>query len=389
MHPGIVESFFLIFAGAAVLAAVALYSRQPVLVAYIAVGGVVGPHGLGWINDSKVLGEIAEIGIIFLLFLVGLDLQPSKLKNMFGATVVTAVTSSLIFFVLTFAVMRGFGFDTADAVIAGIACMFSSTIVGLKLLPTTVLHHRHIGELVVSLLLIQDLIAILALIVLSGHGTSVGTVLSSLVEVFVALPVLVVAAFTVVRFIVLPLIQRFDAFHEFIFLAAIGWCLTIANVAQMAGMSFEIGAFIAGVSLATSPIAQYIAESLRPLKDFFLVMFFFSVGAAIHFDLLIEVAVPVVVLTLLMVSMKPLVFRWLIAAQGDAVKVAWETGVRLGQTSEFSLLVAYLGTRLALMSDAASHVVQGATVLTFLVSTYVVIFRYPSPIAVSERLRRD
>ena len=389
MHPGIVESFFLIFAGAAVFAAVALYTRQPVLIAYIAVGGVVGPHGLSWINDANVLSEIAEIGIIFLLFLVGLDLQPSKLKNMFGASVVTAVTSSLIFFVVTYAVMRGFGFNTPDAVIAGIACMFSSTIVGLKLLPTTVLHHRHIGELVVSLLLIQDLIAILALIVLSGHGTSIGTVLGSLVEVFVALPLLVVAAFAVVRFVVLPLIQRFDAFHEFIFLAAIGWCLTIASAAQMAGMSFEIGAFIAGVSLATSPIAQYIAESLRPLRDFFLVMFFFSVGAAIHFDLLLDVAVPVLVLALLMVGLKPLVFRWLIAAQGDAVKVAWEAGVRLGQTSEFSLLVAYLGTRLALMSDAASHVVQGATVLTFLVSTYIVIFRYPSPIAVSERLRRD
>jgi Kef-type K+ transport system membrane component KefB len=389
MQPGIVESFFLIFAGAAVLAAVALYTRQPVLVAYIAVGGVVGPHGLGWINDSNVLSEIGEIGIIFLLFLVGLDLQPSKLKNMFGATVITAVTSSLIFFVVTYTVMRGFGFDTADAVIAGIACMFSSTIVGLKLLPTTVLHHRHIGELVVSLLLIQDLIAILALIVLSGHGTSIGTVLGSLVEVFVALPLLVVAAFGVVRFVVLPLIQRFDAFHEFIFLAAIGWCLTVASAAQMAGMSFEIGAFIAGVSLATSPIAQYIAESLRPLRDFFLVMFFFSVGAAIHFDLLLEVAVPVLVLALLMVGVKPLVFRWLIGAQGDAVKVAWEAGVRLGQTSEFSLLVAYLGTRLALMSDAASLVVQGATVLTFLFSTYIVIFRYPSPIAVSERLRRD
>ena len=389
MHPGIVESFFLIFAGAAVFAAVALYTRQPVLIAYIAVGGVVGPHGLSWINDANVLSEIAEIGIIFLLFLVGLDLPPSKLKNMFGASVVTAVTSSLIFFVVTYAVMRGFGFNTPDAVIAGIACMFSSTIVGLKLLPTTVLHHRHIGELVVSLLLIQDLIAILALIVLSGHGTSIGTVLGSLVEVFVALPLLVVAAFAVVRFVVLPLIQRFDAFHEFIFLAAIGWCLTIASAAQMAGMSFEIGAFIAGVSLATSPIAQYIAESLRPLRDFFLVMFFFSVGAAIHFDLLLDVAVPVLVLALLMVGLKPLVFRWLIAAQGDAVKVAWEAGVRLGQTSEFSLLVAYLGTRLALMSDAASHVVQGATVLTFLVSTYIVIFRYPSPIAVSERLRRD
>jgi Kef-type K+ transport system membrane component KefB len=335
------------------------------------------------------VSEVSEFGIIFLLFLVGLDLQPSKLRNMVGSAVVTAVVSSLIFFAVSVGVMRAFGFSWVDATVAGTACMFSSTIVGLKLLPTTVLHHRHIGELVVSLLLIQDLIAILALIILSGRGTSVTDALGSVIEVFVALPSLVIVAFLIVRFLVLPLIHKFDAFHEFIFLAAIGWCLAVASGAKAIGLSLEIGAFVAGVSMATSPIAQYIAENLRPLRDFFLVMFFFSVGAAIHFDLLLQVALPTLVLAVLLIGLKPVVFRWLIALQGDSTKVAWEAGVRLGQTSEFSLLVAYLATSIALMSDAASHVVQGATVLTFILSTYIVIFRYPSPIAVSDRLRRS
>jgi Kef-type K+ transport system membrane component KefB len=308
---------------------------------------------------------------------------------MVGSAVVTAVVSSLIFFIATVGVMRAFGFSWTDATVAGIACMFSSTIVGLKLLPTTVLHHRHIGELVVSLLLIQDLIAILALIILSGRGTSVADAFDSVIEVFVALPSLVIVAFIVVRFLVLPLMHKFDAFHEFIFLAAIGWCLAVASGAKAIGLSLEIGAFVAGVSMATSPIAQYIAESLRPLRDFFLVMFFFSVGAAVHFDLLLQVAVPTLVLALLLIGLKPVVFRWLITLQGDSTKVAWEAGVRLGQTSEFSLLVAYLATSLTLMSEPASHVVQGATVLTFIISTYIVIFRYPSPIAVSDRLRRS
>ncbi|HEY6599953.1 MAG TPA: cation:proton antiporter, partial [Pseudomonadales bacterium] len=280
MHAGIVESFFLIFAGAAVLAAAALYTRQPLLIAYIAVGGIAGPHGLAWVDDSKMVTEVSQIGIIFLLFLVGLDLQPSKLKNMVGSAAVTAVVSSAIFFAVTVGVMRVFGFSWVDAMVAGTACMFSSTIVGLKLLPTTVLHHRHIGELVVSLLLIQDLIAILALIILSGRGESVTDALGSIIALFVALPSLVLVAFGVVRFVVLPLIHKFDAFHEFIFLAAIGWCLAVASAAESIGLSLEIGAFVAGVAMATSPIAQYIAENLRPLRDFFLVMFFFSIGAA-------------------------------------------------------------------------------------------------------------
>ena len=389
MHAGIVESFFLIFAGAAVLATVALYTRQPLLVAYIAIGGIAGPHGFRWISNSTMVTEVSEFGIIFLLFLVGLDLQPSKLKNMLGSAIVTALASSAVFFLTTVAVMRLFGFSWMDATIAGTACMFSSTIVGLKLLPTTVLHHRHIGELVVSLLLIQDLIAILALIVLSGRGATMTDAVGSVIEVFVALPSLVLVAFAVVRFVVLPLIQKFDAFHEFIFLVAIGWCLAVATAAKTIGLSLEIGAFVAGVSLATSPIAQYIAENLRPLRDFFLVMFFFSIGAAIHFDLLWQVAVPTVALALLLIAIKPPTFRWLIGAQGDSTKVAWEAGARLGQTSEFSLLVAYMATGVGLMSDAASHVIQGATVLTFVISTYIVIFRYPSPIAVSDRLRRS
>src|SRR5215467_6041257 len=111
MHVGIVESFFLIFAGAAVLAAAALYTRQPLLVAYIAVGGITGPHGLGWINDSSMVSEISEFGIIFLLFLVGLDLQPAKLRNMVGSAIVTAFVSSAAFFAITFGIMLAFGFS--------------------------------------------------------------------------------------------------------------------------------------------------------------------------------------------------------------------------------------------------------------------------------------
>jgi Kef-type K+ transport system membrane component KefB len=389
MHSGIIESFFLIFAGAALLASVALFTRQPLLVAYVVLGCLLGPHGVGWVADPALLEEIAEIGIIFLLFLVGLDLQPSKLKNMVGATTIVALASALVFFGITLGVMVAFGFPLLDGLIVGVASMFSSTIIGIKLLPITVLHHRHIGEIVVSQLLIQDLIAIIALILIAGGGGSIEETASNIVRVFVALPVVGAAAFLAVRFAVLPLIHKFDAFHEFIFLAAIGWCLGVATLAQWLGLSLEIGAFIAGVTLATSPIAQYLAESLRPLRDFFLILFFFTVGAKLNVDLLLDVALPALMLGVLLVAIKPVIFRGLLTWQGEAPPVAWEAGFRLGQTSEFSLLVAYLATSVALLSNEASHVIQGATVVTFFLSTYVVIFRYPSPIAVKAELRRD
>ena len=388
-HSGIIESFFYIFAGAAVLATFALYTRQPMLVAYIALGCLLGPFGFALVDDPALLTEIAEFGIIFLLFLVGLDLQPSKLKNMLGESLLTALGTTALFFALGFTVMWSFGFEIMEAIVAGFAACFSSTILGIKLLPTTALHHRHIGELVVSLLLIQDLLAILAILILTGLGVDNAALATSLISIFAGLPLLVGVTLLSVRFGLLYLIKTFDAFHEYIFLVAIGWCLGIATLAQTLGLSLEIGAFIAGVSLATSPIAQYIAESLRPLRDFFLVLFFFSVGAALNIDLLPQVWLPALLLAALLIALKPIVFAGLLRIQGEDKEVAWEVGYRLGQASEFSLLLSYIAVSSLLIGELAAVVIQFSTVLTLVVSSYFVIFRYPSPIAPNANLRRD
>jgi Kef-type K+ transport system membrane component KefB len=389
--PDIVQSFFLIFTGAAILATVSLYTRQPLIVAYIALGILFGPHAFGLVTDAALLGDIAEIGIIFLLFLVGLDLQPSKLRNMVGETLLTGLATTAIFFAVGFAIMRAFDFTTAEAVITGIAVTFSSTILGIKLLPTTVLHHRHIGEIVVSLLLIQDLLAIIALLFVGGYADSgsLSSGAAGMIDILIALPLLAGGAYLGVRFVILPLIAKFDAFHEFIFLLAIGWCLGLASVADTAGLSLEIGAFVAGVTLATSPIAQYIAESLRPLRDFFLVLFFFSVGAAIDPELLTQVIGPTVLLAAILIAVKPAAFAVLLRWQGEATSSSWEVGFRLGQASEFSLLLSYVAGSAALLGAEAAHVIQGATVLTLLASSYLGVFRYPSPIAMNPKLRRN
>lgn len=389
LSSGIIESFFLIFTGAAVLATVALYTRQPVLIAYILVGCLLGPHGFKLVSDPRLLSEIAQFGIIFLLFLVGLDLPPNKLRHMAGKTVLTALGSTVVFFAVGFGVMAAFGFTVIEAVITGIAVTFSSTIIGIKLLPTTVLHHKHIGEIVISLLLIQDLLAITALLILAGYGDVETSALNDLATVVLALPLVSLMAYLGVRYVLLPLIKRFDVFHEYIFLLALGWCLGIASLAEFAGLSLAIGAFIAGVSLATSPISQYIAENLRPLRDFFLVLFFFSVGAGLNISMLMNVLLPTVVLAAALIVVKPAVFAFLLTVQGETKETSREIGYRLGQASEFSLLLSYVAVGAALLSNEAAHIIQGATVLTLVVSSYLVIFRYPSPIAPSAKLRRD
>jgi Kef-type K+ transport system membrane component KefB len=268
--------------------------------------------------------------------------------------------------------------------------MFSSTIIGIKLLPTTVLHHRHIGELMIGLLLLQDLLAIIVLMLLLGtaSGDPERMGLDLLISLL-SLPLLAAGAWAVVRYALLPLITRFDRFHEYIFLLAIGWCLGVAEIAKVAGLSEEIGAFIAGVTIAISPISQYIAVNLKPLRDFFLILFFFAVGARFDLTLLDQVLAPTIVLALLVLTVKPVVYRFLLKGVSEKRSLAWDLGFRLGQASEFSLLIAYVSVASALISEQASLLIQATTIVTLLASSYIVVMNYPTPIAVSDRLRRD
>lgn len=385
----LISSFVMIFSGAAVLATLALFTRQPLILAYIIIGVVLGPHGTGHISDPGLIQAFSEIGIIFLLFLLGLDMQLSRLLASLKQTTLVGFGSSLLFCGSGYLVGWAFGYGFIENLIIGLAMMFSSTIVGIKLLPTTVLHHRHTGELVVSLLLIQDLIAILVLLILGGGLLEAGENPMELVSVALALPCLIGGSVLAVRFVVMPTLQKFDAFHEFIFLAAIGWCLGIAEIANILGLSREIGAFIGGISIATSQITYYIATHLKPLRDFFLVLFFFSMGAGLAIDLLTQVMVGAVCLAIAMIVVKPLVFRLLLQLTGEEAGTGWEVGFRLGQTSEFSLLIALMAASTHLIGAKASLLIQATTIITFLASTYLVVFRYPSPIAVSDKLRRD
>ncbi|MAG43594.1 MAG: sodium:proton antiporter [Oceanospirillaceae bacterium] len=386
MPQDIVFSFFLIFAGALVLATFALYTRQPILVAYIALGAIAGPYGMGWIEHPDELTDMAHIGIIFLLFLLGLDMQPSSLFAVLKKAMSVALLSSLLFFGVGAGVTHLLGYGFMDAIIVGLALMFSSTIIGLKLLPTTVLHHKHSGELMVGLLLIQDMIAILTLILL---GVLSGESDQPVWQPFLALPVLAVACYLIVKLILLPLIQRFDRYQEYLFIMAIGWCLAVAEAAAVIGLSEEIGAFIAGVTLATSPIAQFMAISLKPLRDFFLVMFFFTLGAGVNLGMLEEVLVGAVLLAGAVLTLKPLTFRVLLGRFSETPKLAWDVGFRLGQISEFSLLVVFVAIESALLTERASLLVQATAIITFVLSSYIVVFNYPNPIAISDKLRRD
>ncbi len=388
MEQSIVFSVFLIFTGAAVLATVALYARQSMLVAYILLGMAMGPSALGLVTDVELLQDLSHVGIVFLLFLLGLNLHPQDLWRLFSKATFVTLCSSLLFALLGGSTALLFGYNAADSIVIGAALMFSSTIIGLKLLPSTVLHHQHIGEIIISVLLLQDLIAILILLALhSMAGASDGWQSATLITL--TLPGLLIFAFVFSRYVLTRLLARFDTIQEYIFLLAIGWCLGMAELAQALGLSLEIGAFVAGVAVATEPISRFIAESLKPLRDFFLVVFFFSLGAGLEFGSIQAVLPAAIVLALISLLVKPFVFKWLWIREGETAATSAEVGVRLGQISEFSLLIAILATHSAVITMQASYLIQLATLITFIVSSYFIVLRYPTPMAVSDKLRRD
>lgn len=388
MDEAVFQSFFLIFTGSAIIASLAIYCRQPLLVAYIGLGALIGPYCLGWVQDVHLLSEISEIGIIFLLFLLGLDLQPQSLMAALKKVTVVTLISSFSFAAVGYVIAYLFGYTIIESLIIGSAMMFSSTIISIKLLPTTILHHRHIGEMMIGLLLMQDFLAIFVLLILlSGEGGQIDVMQIGIT--LLALPLLVLFAWAFVKWILLKLIAKFDRMGEYIFLLAIGWCMGLSELAEVLGLSREIGAFLAGITIASSPISQHIALTLKPLRDFFLIMFFFSLGAGFNLGLLPEIALAAVVLGIAMLALKPAIFRFLLGRQSEKKVLAWDIGFRLGQISEFSLLIAYVAFDTALISVQASHLIQAAAILTFLASSYIVIFNFPNPIAVSEKLRRN
>ena len=383
-----VFSLFLIFVGAALFATLALLARQSLIIGYIVLGIVLGQWGLNWVSDTKLIQDISNIGIIFLLFLLGLNLSPNKLIELLRQTTIVTILTSGVFALVGWAFAVLAGFNTLNAVIVGVSCMFSSTIIGLKLLPTTVLHHKHTGEVIVSVLLLQDLIAIVVLLAFQAMSSEQSTLLE-LAKLVVLLPVLIGVAWGLKNTVLLKLFMKFDRIQEYVFLLALAWCLGIAQLAHSIGFSYETGAFIAGITIATSPIALFIAESLKPLRDFFLVLFFFALGAGLNISALDQIWLPAILLGVAMLLVKPIVFRFALHRVSETNRLGWETGFRLGQMSEFSLLIVFVAAQSALIDSTTVYFVQLATLVTFIGSSYSIVLRYPTPVAVSDRLRRD
>lgn len=354
---------------AAGLAIVAKLLRQPIILAYIAAGILLGGAGLHLIHNPQATQETATIGIIFLLFLVGLELDIAKVKEL-GAVILTVGFAQMIVIgAVAFALGRVFGYPTAASVYLGLAAVFSSTAVALKRLADKQDMASLHAKITIGVLLLQDIVAIVALMFISGVGGGHANLMT--VAVLVAKGgVLLAGTWFFSRFILPKVFFMIAKSTELLFLTSIAWAFLFALVARALGFSEEIGAFLAGLSLASLPYSLEIIGRVRPLKDFFLVMFFVVLGLEVSVPAVLHNLPLIAALTFVVVVVKSLVTSVAIVRSGYPARPAYLAGSALGQMSEFALLIALLGLSYGQISQEVVAVIASLMVVTITVNTY-------------------
>lgn len=256
----------------------------------------------------------------------------------------------------------------------------------VKLLPTTQLHHKRIGAICIGILILQDLIAILILAFIVGIKHNYLSLPIQGIYILMKLCLLVILALLIEGYILRKMILRLERLHEMIFILGLAWCLGVGWLSSQFGLSYEIGAFIAGVLLARHPISLFISEKLKPLRDFFLVLFFFSLGASIDFIQIKSLIPKAALIALLYVILKSHYFRFALREVKEPDYLRKEIGIRMSQASEFSLLVALSLFEFGFIDRVAFNFIQLITIFTFVISSYIVVLKYPTPVGVKEEL---
>lgn len=387
MESFITDLSFLLVA-CAVMSLIAVFLKQPIVVAYIFCGMIVGPWGLGIIKNAQFIEMISRLGVTLLLFLAGLCLHPQKLLMLFRKSFFVVLTNCVFSFISAFWISQFFGFNNVDSLCIGLALMFSSTILVVKLLPTTALHQRRMGAICIGVLILQDLLAVGTLAFVRFLNLEQGTV-QGYGLLLAKLLLLVILLFIFEYFVLRKVMFHIDRIHEALFVLGLAWCFGVATVSHQMGLFYETGAFFAGVVLARHKISFFISEKLKPLRDFFLVLFFFALGAKLDILIMPDIFIPAAIMAIFFIIFKPIVFKLSFMRVGESKAFSQEVGIRLGQLSEFSLLIAILAFNFGYITNRAAQFIQLVTILTFVFSSYIVILRYPTPIGMTEKLNRD
>ena len=371
------------------LAYIARLLKQPLIPAYVIAGIILGP-ALGFITNVETINNLSEIGIAFLLFIVGLEIDIRKLKDVGPVAIIGGAMQIIAVFILTFLISLSMGFLTIESVYFGLIIAFSSTMVVVKLLSdnkeTDTLH----GRIIIGILLLQDIFAIFALSFLSRQEFSAPLMILSLAKGLM----IIGASFFLGKYI-LPEVFKFAASsQELLFITSIAVAFLYSIIINSLGFPIAVGAFIAGVTLNV-PYNLEIIGKIKPLRDFFSVLFFVSLGMQLYSGTINKIISPLLILIAITIFLKPVIVMFLCTFFGYSKKTSFITSLSLAQISEFSLILVAQGFMLGYISRDIFSLTVILAVATITLTTYFInysggIYRVFSPVlGIFEKLTKS
>jgi Kef-type K+ transport system membrane component KefB len=359
---------------AGLIGMLALKLRQPLIIGYILTGIVVGPAGLGWTSGGSELKLLSSIGIAVLLFLVGLKLDVGLIRSVGPVALATGLGQIVFTALFGYLLSLGLGFAPLQAIYIAVCLTFSSTIIIVKLLSDKREIDSLHGRIAVGFLVVQDIAVILAMILLTSLASEGGGgVTGQALRLLLVGSVFVLGTATTMRWLMPPLLGRLAQNQELLVLFAVAWAVGLAALADFVSFSKEVGAFLGGVSIASTAYREAIASRLTGLRDFLLLFFFIDLGSGLDLSAAGVQLWPAVVLSVFVLVGNPLIVVAIMGAMGYRRRTGFLAGLTVAQISEFSLILAALGLRLGQLGEAEVSLITLVGVITIALSTYMIL----------------
>lgn len=370
MHGDVFIQLSMAIVLAAVVALIMRGLRQPLIIGHIITGIIVGPSVLNIIHDRAAFDTFSDIGIALLLFIIGLELNAAVIKRLGKMVIFTALSLFVVMVGAGFGVASLMNFTTTEAFLVGLALFFSSTIIIAKVLSDKNELTRLHGQIAIGTILIDDLVATLALLFVaaqSGHSMGVGDV-----GLLFGKGILLIVVFGFVSAKLLPKLSKYMAgSQELLFLFALAWGFGVATLVSRAGFSIEIGALFAGVMLAHVPYAAEIGSRLKPLRDFFIVLFFIVLGEGLNITNLGSALVPALLFSAIVIFVKPITVMTALGIMRYTKRTSFKAAINLSQISEFSIILVVLAHSTGMVGEQLDAVITLVALITIATSTYL------------------
>lgn len=372
---------------AAIIGAIGLILRQPLIVTFIALGIVVGPSVLNVVHSKDNIHLLAEIGIAVLLFIVGLKLDLRIIKSVGKIAALTGFGQVIFTSLFGYLIGLGLGFEPLHAFYIAVALTFSSTIIIVKLLSDKKEIDSLHGQIAIGFLIVQDIVVVLVMIVLSALRQDAGADLSAaIIQTLLAGVGMLVFALLAMRFII-PWLSHFLARSpELLTLFAIAWAVGLASGGELMGFSAEVGAFLAGVSLASSDYKELISNRLVSLRDFLLLFFFVGLGADLDLAVIGNQVSPALIFSVFVLVGNPVIVLIIMGLMGYRKRTSFLAGLTVAQISEFSLIFAGLGLAVGHINEDIVGLITLVGLITIGLSTYLILYSHQIYTALSPAL---